>query len=100
MVTCYPTALKEVLQDLKTGHDTTEIDGSALQCPICKMRNLTENVMHRHLERHHTYDPNLALNCPICNIIHPVNRGGLQVHFHNKHGPLERREIKRGPSGS
>ena len=56
--------------------------------------------MHRHLERHHTYDPNLALMCPICSVIHPANRGGLQVHFHNKHGPIERRETKRGPNGS
>ena len=101
MVTCYPNALKKVLEDLKIDH-TTEI-GGVLKCPICKMKNLTENAMHRHLERHHTYDPNFALMCPICDVTQPANhggRGGLQVHFHNKHGPLERREVERGPKGS
>ena len=57
--------------------------------------------MHRHLELHHTYDPNYDhLLCPICKKGYPANQGGLQVHFHNKHGPETRREKKHGPRGS
>ena len=72
-----------------------------LTCPICKLGNLTEDTMHRHLELHHTYDPNYDhLLCPICKKGYPANQGGLQVHFHNKHGPETRREKKHGPRGS
>ena len=98
MVTCYPSALKAIFQELKTISTTKEGEHA---CPICKLGKLTENTMHRHLEIHHTYEPNYDhLLCPICKLGYPAKRGGIQVHYHNNHGPETRREKKHGPRGS
>ena len=97
MVTCFPSALKLVLKQILVEKTTI---GGTLTCPYCKIENLTENTLHRHLELYHTYDANEALPCPLCRICIPSNRGGVTVHYHNNHGPRERREAQNGPPGS
>ena len=97
MVTCFPSALEIVLKELLVERTTI---GGTLTCPYCKIENLTENTLHRHLELYHTYNANKAIPCPICRMCVPANRGGVAVHYHNNHGPRERRETQNGPHGS
>ena len=97
MVTCYQSALTNALNELRVARLTK---GGTLSCPYCKMENLTEDTMHRHLDLYHTYDLNIAAPCPVCDICNPSHRGGLAVHYHNNHGPVDRREVSCGPRGS
>lgn len=96
MVTCYESALELILRDLKVEKNTHGV----LICPYCKKKNLSENTLHLHLERYHTYQPNSELPCPICGVRKRSKRGGLAVHYHNNHGPVERREKENYIHGS
>ena len=96
MVTCYENALETILTNLKVENNTQ----GCLICPYCQKRNLSEDTLHLHLERYHTYQPNRDFPCPICHRIRPSKRGGFLVHYHNNHGPLERRENEKYIQGS
>jgi hypothetical protein len=52
MVTCFQSALVQVLGELRAARDTT--DGT-LVCSYCGHDRLSENALHRHLELYHTY---------------------------------------------
>ena len=96
MVTCYENALETILTNLKVENNTQ----GCLICPYCQKRNLSEDTLHLHVERYHTYQPNRDFPCPICHRIRPSKRGGFLVHYHNNHGPLERREHEKYIQGS
>ena len=88
MVTYYESALDIILRNLIVEMNTM----GALTCPYCQKKKLSEDTLHLHLELYHTYESNIDLPCPICGLRRASNRGGLAVHYHNSHGPLERRE--------
>ena len=88
MVTSYPAALQQALAEVAS----TRASGGALRCGYCGLEGLSESGLHRHLDLYHTYEPNVEAPCPLCGDRTPAQRGGLAVHFHNSHGPPERRE--------
>ena len=88
MVTAYPSALDSLVKQLAAGRATV----GPLSCAYCGMQGLSEDALHRHLDLFHTYEPNIDAPCPICSRLTDPHRGGLAVHYHNNHGPPERRE--------
>lgn len=63
-----------------------------ITCPFCGLANLTEDELWRHVPAFHInwpYDrPTPSDLCPICQV--SVRNTPLQVHIHEKHGPIRR----------
>lgn len=89
MVTSYPSALDSVIKLLVAERATV----GSLSCAYCGVEGLSEDALHRHLDLFHTYERNIDAPCPICSQVTDPRLGGLAVHYHNNHGPPERREI-------
>lgn len=65
-------------------------------CPLCRLENLTEDDLWRHLPAYHINMPNdlqINMSCPVCQ--KRLKREPLQVHIHEQHGPVARTEIEK-----
>mmetsp|Transcript_20441 Transcript_20441/g.20561 ORF Transcript_20441/g.20561 Transcript_20441/m.20561 type:complete len:366 (+) Transcript_20441:151-1248(+) len=61
-----------------------------LTCPYCGLNNLNEDELWHHFPAYHINWSSFTTpyHCPICN---EQTRDPLQVHIHEKHGPVVRR---------
>eukprot|EP01065_Artemidia_motanka_P039224 TRINITY_DN48094_c0_g1_i1.p1 TRINITY_DN48094_c0_g1~~TRINITY_DN48094_c0_g1_i1.p1 ORF type:complete len:398 (+),score=154.32 TRINITY_DN48094_c0_g1_i1:180-1196(+) len=71
--------------------------GGPLTCPHCGVGGLTEAALHEHYPLWHAAEPNINTSCPVCHCKCRAEHGGLAVHYHNAHGPPERREPPHPP---
>lgn len=62
----------------------------ALSCPSCGLQGLTEDELWQHFPAFHINNENIKgpVTCPVCN---KRTFDPLQVHVHEQHGPLVRR---------
>merc|ERR1719482_2417373 len=76
-------------------------NGGQFSCPGgCGVQRLTEDELHHHFPLWHACEPNIGPACPICGECPELDRGGLDVHIHNCHGPLHLREPPPAPYGA